>query len=223
MAAVAELGSLGQMSTLIQAAALPRSRRWRTVAIAVGAVLVLAAAGLFTFRFGLWRSHPKLRWVLRPLILVDPGLKRNSKTEMRALLGSPDAVEGRYCWFPRDLHQKTGDLRFEIGDSNQVTRVHFLWGEWRPTRELPMDLRSWKDQSEVDRWAMNADLVRRWPSNDFGGKIESVTDVLTHFPGAVFIDCWQFASDGGHGLGGSVDFEFEPDGKIRKARCGYID
>jgi len=157
------------------------------------------------------------------LILVDPGLRRATKTEIRALLGSPDAVGGRYCWFPRDLHQKTGDLRIEIGDSNEITRVHFLWGEWKPIGELPMDLASWKDQSEVDRWAMNADLVRRWPSPDFGGKIESVNEVLKHFPGAVFIDSWQFASDGDHGLGGSLDFEFEPDGRIRNTRCGYID
>src|SRR5262245_5775909 len=152
------------MSTLIQSAALPRTRRWRAVAIAFGAVIVLVAAGLFTFRFELWRNHPKLRWVLRPLILVDPGLRRNSKTEIRALLGPPDVVEGRYCWFPRDLHQKTGDLRFEIGDSNEVTRVHFLWGDWKPTRELPIDLGSWKSHPETERWAMNANLVRRWPS-----------------------------------------------------------
>jgi hypothetical protein len=211
------------MSILSTSGAASAHRRWRTAVLAAYVVFLLVLAGLFAFRFALWRNHPNLRWILRPLILADPRLERAGKTEIRALLGSPDVVEGRYCWFSRDLHQKTGDLRFEIGDSNQVTRVHFLWGEWKPTRELPMDLRSWKDQSEVDRWAMNADLVRRWPSSGFGGKIESVTDVLTHFPGAVFIDYWQFASDGGRGLGGSIDFEFEPDGRIRKARCGYID
>jgi hypothetical protein len=70
---------------------------------------------------------------------------------------------------------------------------------------------------------MNANLVRHWPGDKFRGKIESVSDVLTHFPGAVFIDTWQFASDGGHGLGGSLDIEFEPDGRIRQVRCGYID
>ena len=157
------------------------------------------------------------------MVFVDPGLRRSTKTEIRIRVGSPDAVEGRYCWFPRDLHQKTGDLRFEIGDSNQITRVHFLWGEWKPARELPMDLSSWRDQPEIDRWAMNADLVRRWPNAEFNGKIESVTDVLTHFPGAVFIDYWKLASDGGDGLGGSLDFEFEPDGRVKKVRCGYID
>jgi hypothetical protein len=70
---------------------------------------------------------------------------------------------------------------------------------------------------------MNADLVRRWPSGAFRGQIDTVTDVLVRFPGAVFIDYWQFASDGSSGLSGSLDFEFGPDGHIRKVRCGYID
>jgi hypothetical protein len=197
-------------------------RNLRNILIAASVVLVLLVASLFTFRFVLWRSQPNIRWVLRPLILADPGLRRTTKTEIRKSLGPPSVVEGRYCWFPQDFNQKTGDLRFEIGDSNEVTRIHFLWGEWKPTSEIPMDLATWKDLPEAQRWAMNADLVRRWPGSDFRGKIESVSDVLMHFPGAVFINHWQFASDGGDGLGGSLDFVFEPDGRIRKARCGYI-
>lgn len=211
------------MNTAAQSKAPARNRRWRAAGLGVGIGVVLLVIGLFVFRFALWRNHPNLRWALRPLLLVDPGLRHASKTEVRALLGAPDAIEGRYCWFPRDLHQKSGDLRFEIGESNEVTRIHFLWGDWKPTKELPMKLEAWKNRSEADRWAMNTDLVGRSENGEFRAKLKSVADVLKHFPGTVFIDCWQFASDGGHGLNGSLDFEFDPDGRIRKVRCGYID
>lgn len=213
-------GLLGQMSILRKSPRRSRYRHWWIGVTAILLAIVLTIAGLFTFRFDLWRGHPKLRSILRPLIFADPGARRSTKADIRALLGRPDTVEGRYCWFPRELGRMTGDLRFEIGDSNEVTRVRFLWRDWKPTKEIPIDLESWKDQSEVERWAMNADMVRRWPSGAFRGKIETVNDVLTHFPGAVFIDYWQFASDGSDGLGGSLDFEFEPDGRVKRVRCG---
>ncbi len=196
-------------------------RRWVGVVALVAAVLGIAV--LLTFRFALWRAHPKLRPLIRPLILGDPVIRDSTKAEIRRLLGQPDTVDGRYCWFPRELGQMTGDLRFEIGDSNEVTRVHFLWRDWKPTKEIPFDLESWKVRSEVDRWAMNADLVHRWPDGAFRGKIDTVTDVLTHFPGTVFIDSWQFASDGGDGLGGSLDFGFNPNGRVKNMWRGYID
>jgi hypothetical protein len=200
-----------------------RRRRWLTAALVVLSVLILTISVLFVFRFDLWRDHAGIRWVVRPLILADPSVRGSSKVELRLLLGPPDVIEGRYCWFPRELGQMTGDLRFDIGDSNEVTQIRFVWRDWKPTAEIPIDLESWKDQPEAGRWAMNADLMRRWPSGAFRREIETVTDVLRYFPGAVFIDYWQFASDGGGGLGGSLDFEFEPDGRVKDVRCGYID
>jgi hypothetical protein len=208
------------MSNVSKSPTQAQHRRWW---IGVTVAVVLIVTGLFIFRFNLWRDYPKLRWVLRPLIIADLGIRRLTKAEVRTLLGQPDTVEGRYCWFPRELGQMTGDLRFEIGDSNEVTRVHFLWGNWNSTNEIPIEVESWKDRSEVDRWAMNANLVRRWPSGAFKGKIETVTDVLTYFPGAVFIDCWQFSSDGDDGFAGSLDLRFKPDGGVKDVGCGYID
>jgi hypothetical protein len=187
-----------------------RRRRWLITTMAALSIVTLTITVFFVFRFDLWRDHPGTRWIVRPLILADPTVRGSSKAELQLLLGKPDVIEGRYCWFPRDLGRMTGDLRFDIGDSNEVTQVRFVWRDWRPTVEIPIDLESWKDQPEAGRWAMNADLVRRWPNGAFRGKIETVADVLTHFPGAVFIDYWQFASDGGDGLGVSLDFEFEP-------------
>ena len=185
--------------------------------------ILLMLGGLYAFRFTLWREYPTLRAVLRPVLLADPSLRRATKAEVLDLLGEADIVEERYCWFPRDLDKMTGDLRFEIGDSNQIRRVHFIWRDWVPKATRTMDLTNWKYQDEPTKWEMNADLVRRWPDGDFQGHLDTVDDVLKSFPGYLFIDYLQFASDGSDGLGGSLDFEFEPDGSIRKIRTGYID
>jgi len=204
------------------------SRRVRRSVIIVAAALsalLFLIVGLYISRFALWHGYPKLRPFVRPILLVDPTLCYATKTEVRHLLGPPDITERRYCWIPRELvgGSMTGDLVFRIDDSNKLARVHFLYGDWKPTRTLPMDLEAWKDQSEADRWAMNADLVQRWPKGDFRGRLETVNDVLKYFPAAIFIDYWQYASDGEDGIGGSLGFMFEPDGSVREVTAGYID
>ena len=201
-----------------------RQIRWSRLLIGVAsAVVVILVVCLYALRFQLWRHHPNLRTILRPVLVGDPWLRRATRSEIQMLLGAPDVVEGRYCWFPGELRRSTGDLRFEIGSTNQITGIHFLWRDWNAKREVPMDLERWKDSTEEERWAMNADLVRRWPRGDFRGRIDDVHDVLRYFPGTVFIEYWQYASDGRGGLGGSLDFEFDAEGAIRKVRTGYID
>ena len=203
--------------------AIRRLPRFKIITAVSSVLLLLLVGSVYAFRFELWRKHAGLRSIVRPFLLVDPTLRRAEKPDVRKLLGEPTVVQGRYCWFPRDLHQMTGDLKFEIDSSNQVSRLHFIWRDWTPSKVMPMNLASWEDQTESDRWAMNADLVQRWPTGEFRESLRTVHDVLKHFPGAVFIDHWQYASDGAYGLGGSLDFAFEPDGRIRKVRSGYID
>ncbi len=186
-------------------------------------MVLLYLLGLYSFRFDLWHSYPAIRWMVRECLVLDPNLQRANKSDILKKLGPPDVQEGRYVWFPRNEFRPRGDLRFEVGASNEITRIHFLWGNWRPSKELPMDLKTWGHQDELTQWAMNADLVRRWPKGDFRGQLDKVGDVLKAFPGAVFIDYWGYASDGGSGIGGSLDFEFNEDGYVVRVRKGYID
>jgi len=86
-----------------------------------------------------------------------------------------------------------------------------------------MDLEKWKDMNEPIKWAMNADLVERWPKGDFRDQLKTVDDVFRFFPGVIFIDSIEYASDRGDGLFGALIFEFEPDGSVREMRAGYID
>ena len=93
-------------------------------------VLLTSMMCLYFFRFELWRINKNVRPILRPILLFDSSLRKVKKVDVISLLGAPDITEGRYCWFPRDLSNVTGDsrdlsnvtgdLRFEIGELNRA-------------------------------------------------------------------------------------------------------
>lgn len=197
--------------------------RTTTAKVSLGIVLLFLGLGVlgYCMRFTLWRTFPRLRWLLAHSFVIGSQMRGLGKEDVQERLGRPDAVRHSATVFidnPTEAWEEAASISMRLDSDNRITAMVYHLGSNTPSAsKLPFVESRWRVAGSDVKRSMAEDVVRQWSLGAWATTNSSLEFIESYLGPAQYVDYWLYRLTDWR----SLDVHFDRSGLVQEVIVGH--